>query len=404
MPEPRTAFAAASGPDQAATGTVQGLDGDPRVYVVGGRNDQGVVLDTCVKYNPNTDEWTSIASLPRPLDKCTAAFVPDYGKGSAARTLGFIYVAGGGQPTLFQYNIKRDEWTELSQLLPFAPVNAALQYLDDIGGPLAQLFTDVTGVDLPPCTDGQTLWAVGGEGTERDVWFIEANQQGDLLGEWARGPTLPLFRSKPLVGRVFWRDAGITSYGVSNCASIIVGGGHDEHGAATDDAQLLVRVDCNWTWIRRGDNPTTIPDNALTLATPVADGAFGTEPWPETLATGGRPILFGGDPETTGNGGSVQFAQLRFSEGRYQRDKCLAPDSNPRTAWNAATSMPGQRVAFKALPLSQDNPSIFGGRRVSRFMCVGGEDEDGNVLARTQLFQLPTPPTFLTVVENANRC
>lgn len=400
MIDARTGFGLASGPDQNASGSAQGVNGDPRVYAMGGTGTGGP-LSACEKYNPNTDTWSAIAPLPVPLADCSAAFVPNYAP--AATNLGYIYVAGGGVASIFQYDIKNDAWATLP--LPFAPTGASLQYLDDIGGPLANIFVAATGVDLPPCTDSQILWSVGGQGTEKVTWFVESNESGDLIGAWARGPDLPLLRTNPSIGRVFWRDAGITTFGVSNCATIAVCGGSNGTSATTD-VQLLVRnADCNWSWIHRGANPTGIPNDVLTLATAVEQGAFGTEQWPETLVTGGRALVVGGIPSIA-NEGSVQFAQLRFYDGRLQRDQCLAPQANnAATAWNITTRMPGPRVALRAAPLTQDNSSFFGGRRVSRFLCAGGRDATTNdILDRVQLFQLPVPSAFAVLREDTERC
>ena len=179
---------------------------------------------------------------------------------------------------------------------------------------------------------------------------------------------MPLFRKAPLIGRTFWRDTGITSFGVSNCASIAVCGGIDSNNMGRREVQLLIRnSDCNWAWIDKNNNPSKIPNDILFLAKSVSNGASGTELFPETLVTGGRLILFGGDPEFN-NEGSTQFGQFRFFEGRYQRDPTLPRGEDKKTAWNITTSMPGFRIDFKALPLNQDNPSNFGGRRVSRFL------------------------------------
>lgn len=397
---PRENFAGNSGPDQNATGTAQGINGDPRVYAMGGITGLGGMqgfTDQCEKYNPNTDTWSQIAPLPVPLGNCSGSFVPDYGI-TTAINLGYIYVAGGNIGTLFRYDIKQDFWEEFP--VPFAVSNASLQYLDDVGGPLAQLLILTTGAEFPACTDGQTLWVVGGDGTEQQTWFVQLDINGRLVGEWARGPDLPLLRTQPLVGRVFWRDAGITSFGVSNCASIAICGGFDENGIATRDVQLLVRKNCQWQWIHRGDNDTDIPNDVLTLATPVANGAFGTEQWPETLITGGRALLFGGVPPVDSSG-STQFAQLRFVDCKYRRDPCLAREKSAKdSAWNFATPMPGNRTNFEAAPLSQANSALFGGRRVSRFVCIGGRDNLGLITNRNQLFQLPTPSPFVLLEEN----
>jgi len=226
-------------------------------------------------------------------------------------------------------------------------------------------------------------------------WYNQGDVEGNLVGEWARGPDLHLKRSKPLVGRVFWRDAGITSFGVSNCATIAVCGG-DDTNSSTRDVQLLVRQNQNWEWINKGNNTTKIPSDVLTLALPVSHGAFGTEQWPEILVTGGRPILFGGMPPLDSSSGSTQFAQLRFTKGRLRRDIHITPDPNGfDTAWNITTYMPNQRTNFRAVPLSQKNSASFG-KRVSRFLCVGGRDKT-SVSNATQLFQLPVPSPFISI-------
>jgi len=396
----RENFAIASGPDKGVTGTVLGIDQDPRVYVFGGLDKNGNSLDSCEKYDPNTDTWSNIASLPQPLGNCNGAFAPDCGKNEAL-TLGYIYVVGGNIPKLFQYNIQRDKWNIFE--LPFSVVNAALHYLDDFGGPLAELLIALTGVDFPACSDSQIIWVVGGEGTEQQTWYIESNIRGELVGEWTRGPNLPLFRKSPLIGRVFWRDAGITSYGVSNCASIAVCGGVDRKGKISRDVQLLIRnSQCNWMWIDSSNSSSKIPKNLLTLTIPVSNGAFGTEQWPETLVTGGRPILFGGNPPAALDEGSVQYAQLRFVGNRYRRDPDLPPGPQSDSAWNTTTNMPGHRTNFKSAPLSQENSSRFGGRRISRFLCVGGLDSNGKVTARSQLFELPVPSPFLVIREDSD--
>ena len=386
----RELFGGVSGPDKDGAGPTS-VDSDPRVYAIGGNGISGP-LDSCEKYNPNTDTWSEIASLPEPIGNCNGSFVPDYGK-TTNQVLGYIYIIGDNKPFIYRYNIKQDIWETFP--VPFSVSNASLQYLDDIGGPLSELLQALTGTAFPPCSDGKTLWVVGGDGTETEAWYVNINTDGTINGEWVKGPDLPLKRVNPVVGRTFWRDTGITVYGVSNCATILVCGGYD--GDFIDDGvQLLVRYQCNWRWIIPSDNPTNFPNSALKLAYPVADGAFGTEQWPETLITGGRPIVFGGNPNLM-NGGSVQYSQLRFIRGRYRH-----PDTEDY--WNLTSSMPGQRLNFRAPPLSQENSSVLGGRRVSRFLCIGGSDSGGNITNKSQLFELPTPSPFLICSSKKYKC
>lgn len=420
LPAPREAFAGAAGPDQNATGTVRGLNDNPRLYVCGGVDKEGVRQQTCYKYNPDLNVWTSVAPLPVMLSNAGATFAPDYGETQAA-SLGFIYVAGGltnapGETpvnTVYAYDIKEDLWSVMTPL-PEPIVDGALQYLDDFGGPLAELLIAL-GFSLPACSDTQTVWLVGGQGTEKRSYYIQSNIRGELIGDWIRGPDLPLHRASPAVGRVFWRDESITSFNVSNCASIVVAGGRNEEDEPTRDVQLLVRQNDHWRWVSRTNNTTGVPDDAFCLREPLANGAAGTEQWPETLVTGGRLMLFGGDPPVRTEEGSVQFLALRFNPelGRYQRSNraglaafaCL-PQCDPRfsfgrhcvhecnddSLWQNATPMPEQRTGFVALPISQQN-TAFG--RTSRFVCIGGRTTaKDEVTDRVQLFQLPVSLPF----------
>lgn len=364
FPYPIYSYAISSGPDESASFSTA-YDTDPRVYVMGGILEDDSLTDRCWKYNPNDDTWIEIASMPVPAGNISSAFVPNYDP--KVDSLGYIYVSGNDSSQVYAYDIKLDTWN-LSLELPIQVTSPGVEYLDDIGGPLAQLFVTATGVNLPPCTDSQTLWVIGGVGTEQRVFYAESDIQGNIVSTlWNEIEGLPLLRKSPITVRTFWRDAGITSFGVSNCATIVVAGGYDEEGNPTDDVQLLVRNDCNWAWITVNHNPTSIPNTFLKLAYPVADGAGMTEQWPETLVTGGRPIIVGGK-NFVDSQAMAQFAQFRFSEGRWNRDKCIIAGPTQNSDWNVATNNPQPRIKYGAAPLSQVNSSIFGGRRVSRFV------------------------------------
>lgn len=401
----RKNFAAASGPPKNAASSVTGLNQDPRVYVFGGSGEPGSST-SAEFYNPNTDQWKllEIENFPD-LPNCAAVYVPNYAPNltdqeNVSGALGYIYILGvspDNKTTFYQYDIQKNTIEELSA--PPLSEGSVLEFLDDFGGPLAELFIAVTDVDLPACSDSKTIWAIGGKDTLQETYYAEVDLNGKLTTSWIQGPKLPLKRTDPLIGRVFWRDAGVTSFGVSNCASIIVAGGKKENGRASRKIQMLVRKNCNWKWIWTKDNPTDVPKKLLTLAVPVAEGAFGTEQWPETLVTGGRPILFGGiPPNRTQDAGSVQYAQIRFFDGRYRRDPDLEKGPHSDSLWNITTSMPGNRTFFRSCPLSQENSSDFGGRRISRFLCIGGKEKEDEVLNRVQLFELPVPDPYLEAI------
>ena len=73
MPTPRTALAAAVGPDG-------------RIYAIGGDDTDGDPVDTLEVYTPSANRWDTVASLPAALDGVAAVSGLD----------GRIYVVGGG--------------------------------------------------------------------------------------------------------------------------------------------------------------------------------------------------------------------------------------------------------------------------------------------------------------------
>ena len=82
------------------------------IYVIGGFDKSGKVLDTVEVYNIKNDSWKTIASLPQPLHHTAASSFN-----------GKIYVIGGytnnnwfPSAKLFIYDPKKDTWTEGSPM------------------------------------------------------------------------------------------------------------------------------------------------------------------------------------------------------------------------------------------------------------------------------------------------
>jgi YVTN family beta-propeller protein len=101
MPTPRSELAAA---------TAVGADGRSKIYALGGRNAEGSVLSTVEAYDPDTDTWTTVASMSTPRTRLAAATGLD----------GRIYAIGGRNlffddlGTVEAYDPLTDTWTTVA--------------------------------------------------------------------------------------------------------------------------------------------------------------------------------------------------------------------------------------------------------------------------------------------------
>ncbi len=98
------------------------------VYAIGGVNDSGSALNSVEKYNPNTNTWSSAASLPDSRSDIAAA----------ADDAGHIFVFGGRRAgfgsndvsnQVFRYNISTNDWQTM------APMPASLRDMIAVTGP-----------------------------------------------------------------------------------------------------------------------------------------------------------------------------------------------------------------------------------------------------------------------------
>jgi len=131
MPTPRTEVAAT-------------IIGD-NIYVVGGFDNSGKVLDTVEVYNIKNDSWKTVVSLPQPLHHTAASSFNDK-----------IYVVGGytnnkwiPSDKLFIYDPNNSTWTEGSPM-PVARGALTIVFIDEI------------------------LYAIGGEGESGVMNISEA--------------------------------------------------------------------------------------------------------------------------------------------------------------------------------------------------------------------------------------
>ena len=116
-----------------------------KIYVIGGFDKTGQVLDTVEVYDIKNDSWKEVAPLPQPLHHTAASSFNDK-----------IYVIGGytnnnwhPSAKLFIYDPKKDIWTK--------------------GSPMPTARGALTAVFI-----GEILYAIGGEGENRIMDINEA--------------------------------------------------------------------------------------------------------------------------------------------------------------------------------------------------------------------------------------
>ena len=84
---------------------------DGKIYVMGGRGEDGVTLDMAEVYDPQADSWQRVASMPQGLYIHAAASMG-----------GKIYVTGGAggdeevENSVFVYDLQADAWTQLASM------------------------------------------------------------------------------------------------------------------------------------------------------------------------------------------------------------------------------------------------------------------------------------------------
>jgi hypothetical protein len=176
------------------------------IYAAGGMvGETGRPLDLLQRYDPATDDWTTLARMPEP----TRA-------GAAAALDGILYVAGGttaegNTDAVYAYDPGADEWSERAPL-PQPRFNHAALALDGkvwvLGGYLegeerSEVFVYDPGADswsefapLPfpnhafeAVAFRGEIWMIGGRRGDEilaDVWILDPDS-----GRWRRGPTMP---------------------------------------------------------------------------------------------------------------------------------------------------------------------------------------------------------------------
>lgn len=177
-----------------------------QIYAAGGMvGETGRPLDLLQRYDPATDEWTTLRRMPEP----TRA-------GAAAAVDGVLYVVGGttdegNTAAVYAYDPAADEWSELAPL-PEPRFNHAALALDGkvwvLGGylegeerrevfvydPEADAWSESTPLPFPnhafdAIAFAGEIWMIGGRrGDEilRDVWILDPES-----GRWRAGPAMP---------------------------------------------------------------------------------------------------------------------------------------------------------------------------------------------------------------------
>ena len=164
---------------------------DGKFYVIGGivRGHQGGFVSWLDRYDPLTDEWTTLADAPHPRDHFQAAVIT-----------GKIYAAGGRQTSLETgelftrtlsevdvYDIASDVWRTLDAPLPTPRAGCAAAVV------------------------ASKLWIAGGESGDNKLAHSEVEILDPATGQWSSGPSLQQGRHGtgiPSVGDVMYTASG----------------------------------------------------------------------------------------------------------------------------------------------------------------------------------------------------
>jgi N-acetylneuraminic acid mutarotase len=148
MPTPRT----------EVTATIIG----DNIYVIGGLDKSGKVLDTVEVYNINNDSWKTVAPLPQPLHHT-----------AASNFNGKIYVIGGSSTTI-------DNWIPSDKLFIYDPVKD--KWIEDKPMPTARGAMNANFVN-------EILYVIGGYGSSQ---ILDVNQAYDpSSNEWISKKSMP---------------------------------------------------------------------------------------------------------------------------------------------------------------------------------------------------------------------
>jgi Kelch motif len=187
-------------------------------YIIGGVDESFSVTDQMVRYDADTDSWTTLAAFPSPVEGPNAVCYE-----------GFIYVAGGdGSNQFYIYDVAGDSWTP-GPALPRGVWGAAVGAWDG--------FVYVAG--------GDSDFYFGGTSNEVDIYDIAA-------GAWiGTGTPMPTPRSTP--GQV---QAGQYLY--------VVGGWGDDAPAANSTATERYDMSAD-TWETGPSFDIALADGALAV-------------------------------------------------------------------------------------------------------------------------------------------
>ena len=149
MPTPRTEVTAT-------------IIGDDNIYVIGGLDKSGKVLDTVEVYNIKNDTWKTVAPLPQPLHHTAASNFNDK-----------IYVIGGSSSPI-------DNWIPSNKLFIYDPIED--KWIEGKPMPTARGAINANFVN-------EILYVIGGYGSSQ---IVDVNEAYDpLSNEWISKSSMP---------------------------------------------------------------------------------------------------------------------------------------------------------------------------------------------------------------------
>ncbi|MGW0086580.1 carboxypeptidase regulatory-like domain-containing protein [Streptomyces sp. NPDC003393] len=350
---------AADYPEPIQDAVVAGHDG--KVYVAGGYNGTYAVQDANV-YDPGTETWSPIASLPERLEASASGFIGDT-----------LYIAGGfndgsGTSThTYAYHPDTDKWTQLADM-PAGAAGAGSAVVD------GQLYV------IGGCTDGRTCSPTSS---------VESYDPGS--NTWTKAPDYPTALTFAACGGV---NAEVVCAGGSGFTSLTSTYAYSP-GAGGWTAKADMPVDAWGAASTTANGKLEVMGGAINDGTEVTNQGFAYDPdtntWsplPNSNSAGYRGGAACGIYKVGGSGPSGTSSLVEHLPGYDQCATAVGWMSENTTSFDVA---PGQTVTVR---ITTDSSTLSQPGTYQGVLVVGTDTPYGNAQPVGVTMNVKPPKTW----------